>query len=218
LFENAALGLCLEGHFLNKKNNKNDVTFPVITRLSHRKQLNLTMADPKQQAFLQAYQACHAPFVRYCSALAYGKMDAEDLVQDVLLSAYKHFEKIEKKDQLLHYLIRSARNRSISNWRKQKYKAELLEQHTERLMAQDLSADALLDIQLLYRTLDKLPEKQRDAVILFEISGFSMKEIAVIQDSNEGAVRTMVSRGRRRLKELLENNSDSVKNILGVQM
>ena len=51
------------------------------------------MADSKQQAFLQAYQACHDPFVRYCSALAYGRMDAEDLVQDVLLSAYKHFEK-----------------------------------------------------------------------------------------------------------------------------
>ena len=40
---------------------------------------------------MEAYEKCHEPFVRYCSALAYGKMDAEDLVQDVLLSAYQRF-------------------------------------------------------------------------------------------------------------------------------
>lgn len=69
------------------------------------------MADSKQLAFLEAYESCHEPFLRYCSALVYGKMDVEDLVQDVLLSAYQHFDKIEKKHQLLHYLIRAARNK-----------------------------------------------------------------------------------------------------------
>ena len=172
------------------------------------------MADPKQLAFLKAYKACHDPFVRYCSALAYGKMDTEDLVQDVLLSAYQHFGKIENKDQLLHYLIRSARNRSISNWRKQKYKAELLDQHTERLKAQEVSAETLVDIQLLYRTLDQLPERQRDALILFEITGFSMKEIAALQSSTEGAVKTKISRGRKKLKDLLKDDRRSVVSAL----
>ena len=51
---------------------------------------------------MEAYEKCHEPFVRYCSALAYGKMDADDLVQDVLLSAYQRFERIEKKNELLH--------------------------------------------------------------------------------------------------------------------
>lgn len=161
------------------------------------------MADSKQQAFLKAYEACHEPFLRYCSALVYGKMNVEDLVQDVLLSAYQHFDKIEKKDQLLHYLIRAARNKSISNWRKTKYKAELLEGHAERLKSKEVAAETLLDIQLLYRTLDKLPEKQKDALILFEISGFSMKEIAIMQGSTEGAVKTKISRGRKKLKALL---------------
>lgn len=172
------------------------------------------MADAKQAEFLKAYRLCHEAFVRYCSALAYGKMDVEDLVQDVLLSAYQHFNKIENKDQLLHYLIRAARNRSISNWRKQKYKTELLAQHGERLSAQEVSANTLLDIQLLYRAIDKLPEKQRDAIILFEISGFTMKEIAAIQNSTAGAVKTKVSRGRSKLKNLLDNNTDTVSNIL----
>lgn len=173
------------------------------------------MVDPKQVAFLKAYQVCHEPFLRYCSAMAHGKMDTEDLVQDVLLSAYRHFDKIEKKGQLLHYLLRSARNRSISKWRKQKYKAELVEQYSERLKSQEVSAEMLLDIQLLYRMLDKLPEKQKDAIILFEISGFSMKEIAVIQGSTAGAVKTKISRGRKRLKLLLQDNTNSIPTIFG---
>lgn len=173
------------------------------------------MADPKHKAFLKAYQSCHDSFVRYCSALAYGKMDAEDLVQDVLLSAYQQFDKIKNKDQFLHYLIRSARNRSVSNWRKQKYKVELIDQHTERLQSQDVSAETLLDIQLLYRTINQLPEKQRDAIILFEVTGFSMKEIAEIQGSTVGAVKTKISRGRKRLKELLKDDIDNLSRIFG---
>lgn len=173
------------------------------------------MNDPKQKAFLAAYQKCHEPFVRYCSALAYGKMDTEDLVQDVLLSAYQHFEKISNKEQFLHYLIRAARNRSISHWRRQKYKAELLEKHADRLTAQDVSAETLIDIQLLYQTMDRLPTKQKDALVLFEISGFSMKEIAIIQESTEGAIKTKISRGRKRLRKLLSDRSNSVESIFG---
>ena len=158
---------------------------------------------------MKAYEACHEPFLRYCSALAYGKMDVEDLVQEVLAAAYHRFEKIENKDQLLHYLVRAARNKSISIWRKQRHQESLSELHAERLSAQGLSPDTVLDIQMLYRILDKLPTKQRDALVLFEISGFSMKEIAELQGSTEGAVKTKISRGRQKLKQLMEDQTAS---------
>ena len=158
---------------------------------------------------MKAYQACHDSFLRYCTSLAYGKMDVQDLVQEVLTSAYHNFEKIENKGQLLHYLIRAARNQSVSIWRKQRFQEELSKLHTERLSAQGVSPEMIIDIQLLYRMLDKLPTKQRDALVLFEITGFSMKEIAVIQKSNEGAVKTKISRGRAKLKQLMQDQSTS---------
>ena len=161
------------------------------------------MAKQKQTVFMEAYQPCHDAFVRYCSALTYGKMDVEDLVQDVLLSAYTHFEKIEKKNQFLHYLIRAARNRMISFHRKQKYKHELIDKHSAHLRAQGISPEMIIDIQLLYQTLDQLPTKQRDALLLFEISGFSTKEIAELQQSSVTAVKTRLSRGRQQLRKLL---------------
>lgn len=164
------------------------------------------MKDHKQQAFNEAYQRCHEPFMRYCSALAYGKMDVEDLVQDVLLSAYRNFENIEQQGQLLHYLIRAAKNRLASFWRKPRYKNELLEKHSERLINQGVSPEVLMDVEVLYRMIDRLPEKQRQALVMFEISGFSMREIAQIQGSNEGSVKTMISRGRQKLKSMFEED------------
>jgi len=167
------------------------------------------MADAKQNEFMKAYDACHDRFLRYCSSLAYGKMDVQDLIQDVLVSAYHKFEKIENKDQLLHYLIRAARNKSISIWRKQKPQTELTQLHADRLADQGVKPETVLDIQLLYRMLDKLPSKQKDALVLFEINGFSMKEIAEIQGSNEGAIKTKISRGRKKLAALMKDGSSS---------
>ncbi len=175
------------------------------------------MTNSKQHEFMNAYEACHDRFLRYCSSLAYGKMDVQDLVQDVLLSAFEKFDQVQNKEQLLHYLIRAARNRSISLWRKRRIQVEITENHHERLKSQGVSAETILDINILYTNLDKLPAKQKEAVILFEISGFSMKEIAVIQKSTEGAVKTKVSRGRSKLTELLnDNNRHDIQRVLGV--
>ena len=165
------------------------------------------MADSKQEKFMEMYQPCHEPFLRYCSALAYGKMDTEDLVQDVLLSAYTHFESLRNHKEFLHYLIRAARNRSISLWRKRKKQTDLSEKYTARLMEKGVNAETLLDIDILYKTIGLLPKKQREALILFEVSGFSIKEVAALQKSTPGATKTMLSRGRKRLKALLDDSS-----------
>ncbi|MEM9257995.1 MAG: RNA polymerase sigma factor [Bacteroidota bacterium] len=161
----------------------------------------------KQRAFNAAYASCHEPFIRYCSALGYGKMDTEDLVQDVLLSAYQHFERIERQDQLLHYLLRAARNRSISRFRRRKYQPELLEKHAARLKAKGATAEQLVDVDLIYRALDRLPTKQRQALFLFEVLGFKMLEIAELQGASVGAVKTKISRGRQKVRRMLADTS-----------
>ena len=162
------------------------------------------MSNDKQITFMEAYQKCHEPFVRYCSALAYGKMDAEDLVQDVLLSAYQRFERIEKKDELLHYLVRAARYRAISVWRVRRRSTAIVEKQVERLKARGATSEVLTDVKIVYDAMQRLPAAQRDALVLFEVSGLSMAEIAVIQNCAEGSVKTRVSRGRAKVRALLE--------------
>lgn len=165
------------------------------------------MSTAKQTAFLHAYNRCHEPFLRYCSALAYGKMDVQDLVQDVLLSAFQRFEQIEKKDELLHYLVRAARYRAISGWRSRRRSEALCQRQAARLMSNGATADMLVDVQLLYSQLDKLPSVQRDALVLFEVSGLSMAEIASIQHCSEGSVKTRVSRARITIRAQLDGRA-----------
>lgn len=161
------------------------------------------MSPDPRTAFMEAYAPCHGPFVRYCSAVAYGRMDAEDLMQDVLLSAFQHFGQIRGKDELLHYLVRAARNRSISLWRGMRRSVPLQEAHAARLLAHGATAEQITDAGILYRALAKLPSAQRDALVLFEVSGLSMAEIATIQGTTEGAVKTRVSRAREALRRRL---------------
>jgi RNA polymerase sigma factor (sigma-70 family) len=56
----------------------------------------------------------------------------------------------------------------------------------------------------LYEAMNELPRAQREAISLFEISGFSIKEVAEIQGTNENTVKTRLRRGRDKLSELLE--------------
>ncbi|OJJ23637.1 hypothetical protein BKI52_04550 [marine bacterium AO1-C] len=173
------------------------------------------MKNQKNIAFMEAYHACQQRFIRYCTVLAYGRMEVEDLAQDVLLATYERFDQIKQKDQLIGYLVRTARNRSVDYWRKNRYQTELLEKHAEELSGSGLSPETTLDIQLLYKTLDRLSAKQRDAIILFEICGFSIQEIADIQKSNSNTVKSHLNRGRKKLRQLLEEKPRS-RWLLGV--
>jgi RNA polymerase sigma-70 factor (ECF subfamily) len=166
--------------------------------------------DPRTE-FMQAYTPCHEPFARYCAALAYGRMDVQDLMQDVLLSAFQRFGSIRKKHELLHYLIRAARNRAVSTRRRDRLKESIGEQQCERLKDRGASAEMLVDVGILYGALDKLPSAQRDALVLFEVSGLSMAEIAEIQGSNENAVKTRVSRARITLRTRLDGRARTVR-------
>ena len=72
----------------------------------------------------------------------------------------------------------------------------------------------LVDVELLYAALDRLPNDQREAVVLFEVSGLPMAEIAAIQNCSEGTVKTRVSRGRAKLRGLLEGRVKSSPQVL----
>ena len=51
----------------------------------------------------------------------------------------------------------------------------------------------------------RLPDLQEEALVLYEISGLSIREISEVQQSSEGAVKTRLSRGRKKLRELLSD-------------
>lgn len=160
---------------------------------------------------MKAYEPCHDEFLRYCSVVCYGRMEVEDLIQDVLLSAFKNFDSIHSRGNLLHYLIKAARNRAITEGVKQRRQTRLSATFSNRLLFAGVSPETLVDVQIIYDSLKLLPENQATALWLYEVQGLKMKEIASIMDTTEAAVKMNVSRARKKIRHILSNHGNEGK-------
>lgn len=163
------------------------------------------MAEPAHEAFLEYYRPIHDQFVRYCSNHCYGLMDAEDLVQETVLSTLQRFDSIREKQKLLGYMIAAANNMIRNHLRRKKFTGDFNEKAFRKLESNSLNAETALDIHHLHLALQQLPVKDKEAILLFEISGFSIEEISVIQESSAGATKTRLSRARDKLRKMLDD-------------
>ena len=159
---------------------------------------------------MSLYKPVHARFERFCKARAYGEMDFKDLMQETVIVAFEKLDELKHKDTFLHFLFGiSIRILSNSN---RKMREEKWSDSFEDRSSTDFDAEKQLEVDDLYKALGKLQEIQREALILFEISGFSIKEVAAIQETSEDAVKKRLSRGRQQLAKLLTEEAVLAKN------
>ena len=161
------------------------------------------MKNEKQIRFLSLYKPHHEAFVRFCTAKAYGTMETEDLVNETIARVYERLEKLKSEKAFLSYLFSVASNVVNNQIRKKKIVFYSDDINPNRSIAPDQHADTQLDIEILYRALNALPQNMKEALVLFEISGYSIKEIAELQKTSENAVKQRLRRGRIKLSELL---------------
>ncbi|PKP21703.1 MAG: hypothetical protein CVU05_06150 [Bacteroidetes bacterium HGW-Bacteroidetes-21] len=171
------------------------------------------MADKKQIEFMELYKPIHDSFVRFCAARSYGIIETEDLVSETIVQAYSGFEKLREKKAFLSFLFSIASN-IIKNALRKKKNVEMV-YHLDHQLEDKSHAtlDAKADIELLYKALTRLPDLQKEAIILFEISGFSIQEIADMQKSGISSVKQRLKRGREKLSELLGCNEISAESL-----
>jgi len=144
--------------------------------------------------------------------------DAEDLVQETMLRAYRSFDRFEAGTNLKAWLFRILTNAYINVYRKrqrepQKVSTDQAEDfdlyqelrnhgsHFEET-PESIVLDALVDSDIL-EAIDDLPEQFRLAVVLSDIEGFSYAEMAEIMDVPMGTVMSRLHRGRKALQKRL---------------
>ncbi len=145
--------------------------------------------------------------------------DAEDLVQETYLRAYRAFEGFQEGTNLKAWLYRILTNTFINSYRAKQRRPEIADvedvedlylyhriggQQGFRLgrSAEDEVLDLFTDDEVK-AAIETLPDAFRIAVILADVEGFSYKEISEITDVPVGTVMSRIHRGRRALQKAL---------------
>ena len=123
--------------------------------------------------------------------------DAEDILQEVLLSLFTAAPAFESPEQEKYWLIRVTMNKGKNHWRSLLRRSTLPLEETDGYLSQEP------DHRALREAVAALPRNQRRAVDLYYFEGYSTGEIAAILNAKEATVRTWLHRGRQRLKEYL---------------
>ena len=129
------------------------------------------------------------------------KDEADDIAQDALVKAYLSSAGYQEKGRFRSWLFKIAHNTFLNH----KASCRTTESIDEaRTLVSDTAADASFEHQDLYLALRTLRPKERSAITLFYLNGYSIKEIAAITDASEDAIKKQLSRGRDQLKEKLK--------------
>lgn len=138
-----------------------------------------------------------------------GKRDrADDLVQETLTKAWKHHESFEPGSNLRAWLYTILRNEFYSQARKRSREIEDADGVHSNRLATPPEQHGHLDMADLKSALARLPNDQREAIILIGASGFSYEEASEICNVAVGTIKSRVNRARTRLAELMYSEDD----------
>ena len=137
-------------------------------------------------------------------------MEAEDVVQESFIKAFTKLEQYKAEVTFGAWLKRIVINKSIDLLKSKKQRLVDLEDVQLKIVDEDndWSVDNGITIDEVKVAIQQLPEKYKYVVMLYLIEGYDHQEISEILNISEVASRTQLSRGKTKLKELLnlDNN------------
>ncbi|WP_067794689.1 SigE family RNA polymerase sigma factor [Actinomadura formosensis] len=149
----------------------------------------------------RAYVAERRPvLLRAATRLTSDRAEAEDLLQAALAKTYLAWDRIEDRSSVDGYVRRAMVNTQISWWRRRKLDVYPTDRLPDRPVEDHADRSEMHDA--LGRALDRLPERQRLAVMLRYYEDMSEREVAEVLGVSVGTVKSTVSRAMARLREL----------------
>lgn len=129
---------------------------------------------------------------------------ADDLVQETLIKAWKNRSSFAEGSNLKAWLFTILRNTFLSDRRKRKFEVE----DPDGVLAGKLSVHGAqsghMDFLDFAEAFEKLPDDQREALVLIGAEGFSYEEAALMCGCAVGTIKSRVNRARNKLLELMD--------------
>ena len=159
------------------------------------------------EEFIKLLKPVYSNAISYCIALTRSEIEAKDLLQDSLLKALEKFAALKDDKKFKSWLFTILTRQYYALYQKSLIKRNLLNrpQYETVEFPQIFEKETNEQNQkALLEALDLITEKERVAIVLFEVGDFSMEEIRIIQgEKSLSAVKSRISRTRTKLKELI---------------
>lgn len=168
------------------------------------------MANPdsgKQKTFSEAYHPLHDRLVRFVQSQVWSREDIKDIVNETVLQTYERFETLRNQQALLSFMFTIASRQIYKYLNSKKILFEKNGAFSENIKDSSATPDIKLEAKELVQALCKLPDAQREALVLFEISGLSINEIQEIQGDSISAIKSRLARGREALRKMFEEET-----------
>ena len=147
----------------------------------------------------------HLPALRaFASSLTRDASSADDLVQDTIVKAWSNIERFDGRANMRGWLFTILRNTFYSHYRKRRREVEDIDGAAAARLAEKPAHDGRLQLNEFRQAFARLPDEQREALILVGAGGFSYEEAAQMTGTALGTVKSRVNRARARLAEILE--------------
>ncbi len=171
-----------------------------LSGLLGSRRLAARAAAGDERAFATIFEHHHQELYRYCLAILRRPADAEDALQATMSKALQALPGEERRIELRPWLFRVAHNEAISILRARRDEIGELPEDSPGGVEPAAQAESSERLRTLVADLESLPDRQRSALLMRELSDLSYGEIAKTLDCGEGAARQTVYEARSALQ------------------
>ena len=165
----------------------------------------MSIPDPKDELIT------HLPALRaFALSLTRNRATADDMLQDTVLKAWTNLDKFQAGTIMRAWLFTILRNNFYSSTRKTNREVADIDNVFSDKLSVKPEHDGRLQMMDFKQAFAKLPDEQREALILVGASGFSYDEAAEMCGVATGTIKSRVNRARAKLTELLALDKDDV--------
>jgi RNA polymerase sigma factor (sigma-70 family) len=169
--------------------------------MSSDERLALRAAGGDREAFEEIYDRYHQDLYRFCLAMVGNPPDAQDALQNTMIKVLRGLPGEKRQIKLKPWLYRIARNESVEILRRRRDSTEL-DPEQMPVAAVTETAEARERLRTLLADLEQLPERQRAALVMRELSGLDFDQIGTAFGSSAAVARQTLYEARLSLRQL----------------
>ncbi len=170
-------------------------------------------AEPLSPEDLDAFKSQMVALIPALRAFARGlcrdRVLADDLVQEAMMRAWASRHTYQTGTNFRAWMFMILRNHYFSGSKKRARYTVWDPEAAERILVQDATQESGLHVDDVMRAIHRLPEQQREILLLVAGAGLSYEEAAEVTGANIGTVKSRLNRGRAAVKAIIDGSNAS---------